>query len=85
MDDDSMLENSVSTDPATVFAALADIVYRGPTANEVYSAICVAATLLVPGCDHASLMLTGRGQPVTVAASDEIARIVDDIERASFA
>lgn len=81
--DDKMLNNSTSTDPATVFAALADIVYSGTSAEEVYSAICVAATLLVPGCDHASLMLVRRGQPVTVAASDHVARTVDDIERAT--
>ncbi|OZF47626.1 antitermination regulator [Rhodococcus sp. 14-2470-1a] len=72
-----------STDPATVFTALADIVYRGTSADEVYSAICVAATLLVDGCDHASLMVVQRGQPVTVGASDQVARTVDDIERAT--
>lgn len=80
MNDDSILNKA---DPATVFAALADIVYRGSNADEVYSAICVAATLLVPGCDHASLMLVDRGQAVTVAASDQVARTVDDIERAT--
>ena len=83
MDDDKISTEVASTDPATVFAALADIVYRGTSADEVYSAICVAATLLVPGCDHASLMLVDRGRNVTVAASDRIARTVDDIERAT--
>ncbi|AYJ50099.1 GAF and ANTAR domain-containing protein [Rhodococcus sp. P1Y] len=83
MNDDSRLAETPSTDPATVFAALADIVYKGSTADEVYTAICVAATLLVPGCDHASLMLVNRGQPVTVAATDQVARTVDDIERAT--
>lgn len=78
------LEKKSSTaDPATVFAALADIVYRGTDANDVYTAICIAATLLVPGCDHASLMLMQRGRPVTVAASDRVASVVDDIERAT--
>lgn len=83
MDDESRTNETASTDPATVFAALADIVYKGSSAEEVYSAICVAATLLVPGCDHASLMLVRRGQAVTVAASDQVARTVDDIERAT--
>lgn len=83
MDDDTISTETASTDPATVFAALADIVYRGSSAEEIYSAICVAATLLVPNCDHASLMLVRRGRNVTVAASDEIARTVDDIERAT--
>ncbi|WP_174565336.1 GAF and ANTAR domain-containing protein [Rhodococcoides yunnanense] len=80
---DEVLNDSSSADPATVFAALADIVYRGTSPSEVYSAICVAATLLIPGCDHASLMLVQRGHPVTVAASDQVARTVDDIERAT--
>ena len=69
------------SDPGTIFAALADIVYNGSEPSEVYAAVCVAATLLVPGCDHASLMLRGRDVPVTVAASDDIARLVDDLER----
>ncbi|MDJ0392964.1 GAF and ANTAR domain-containing protein [Rhodococcus sp. G-MC3] len=81
--DNSRTNETASIDPATVFAALADIVYTGSTAEEVYSAICVAATLLIPGCDHASLMLVRRGKPITVAASDEVARTVDDIERAT--
>jgi hypothetical protein len=38
-----------SADPATVFSALAEILYGGADAAEVYAAICVAATLLVPG------------------------------------
>lgn len=83
MDDDATVESTASTDPATVFAALADIVYRGTSAEEVYTAICVAATLLVPGCDHASMMLVSRGRNITVAASDDVARTVDDIERAT--
>ncbi|WP_415976468.1 GAF and ANTAR domain-containing protein [Rhodococcus sp. 077-4] len=82
MNDDSQLDGP-STDPATVFAALADIVYRGSSADEIYTAICNAATLLVPHCDHASLMLMRHGKPVTVAASDDVARVVDDIERAT--
>ncbi len=81
--DDLTLSSAASADPATVFTALADIVYRGTSADEVYSAICVAATLLVPGCDHASLMLVKRGKAVTVAASDQVADLVDDIERAT--
>ncbi len=83
MEEKSLASATASADPATVFAALADIVYRGSSAEEIYTAICVAATLLVPGCDHASLMLVNRGQPLTVAASDQVARTVDDIERAT--
>lgn len=82
MTDDEQFD-APSTDPATVFAALADIVYRGSSAEEVYTAICNAATMVVPHCDHASLMLLRHGKAVTVAASDDVARVVDDIERAT--
>jgi ANTAR domain len=68
-------------DPATVFSALAEIVYQGPEAGEVYAALCVAATLVVSGCDHASLLVKRDGRYVTVGASDRIAQRVDDMER----
>lgn len=71
-----------SVDPATVFAALADIVYEGRGLDEVYAAICVAATLMVPGCDHASLMLRRGGSYVSAAASDQLARRIDKLELA---
>lgn len=70
-----------SAEPATVFAALADIVYQGSTAQEIYAAICVAATLIVPGCDHASLMLRQNATATTVAATDTTARTVDKLEQ----
>ncbi|MDT5166809.1 MAG: hypothetical protein QOD02_114 [Mycobacterium sp.] len=68
-------------DPATVFSALAEIIYHGSEANEVYAAICVAATLVVKGCDHASLLVRRDGRYVTVGASDRIAQRIDDMER----
>ncbi|WP_142281745.1 ANTAR domain-containing protein [Mycobacterium kyorinense] len=72
----------VKADPATVFAALAEIIYQGSDPAELYAALCIAATLVVPGCDHASL-LTRRGERyVTVGASDRIAKRIDDMERA---
>lgn len=67
-------------DPATVFSALADIVYQGSDLEEVYAAICVAATLMVPGCDHASLLLRRRDSFATAAASDGVARMIDQLE-----
>jgi hypothetical protein len=70
-----------TADPATVFAALAEIIYQGSDPNEVYAAICVAATLTVTGCDHASLLLRHNGDYVTVGASDRIALQIDDLER----
>jgi GAF domain-containing protein len=68
--------------PATVFASLAEIVYNRASDSEVYTAICSAATLLVAGCDHASVMLRSENTYVTVAASDDVARRIDDLERA---
>jgi hypothetical protein len=71
----------VAADPATVFAALAEIIYQGSDASEVYAAICVAATLIVSGCDHACLLVHRDGRYVTVGASDRIAQRIDDLER----
>jgi hypothetical protein len=68
-------------DPATVFAALAEIIYQGSDANQMYAAICVAATLTVRGCDHASLLVRENDRYVTVGASDRLAQTVDELER----
>jgi transcriptional regulator with GAF, ATPase, and Fis domain len=70
-----------AADPATVFSALAEIIYQGSESSEIYAAICVAATLVVSGCDHASLLVRREGQYVTVGASDGIAQRIDDLER----
>lgn len=72
-----------TADPATVFAALAEIIYQGLDASEMYAAICVAATLIVPGCDHASLLVRQDDRYVTVGASDRLAQRIDDLERAA--
>jgi hypothetical protein len=68
-------------DPATVFAALAEIIYQGSDATQMYAAICVAATLAIRGCDHASLLVRDNDRYVTVGASDHIAQLIDDLER----
>jgi transcriptional regulator with GAF, ATPase, and Fis domain len=68
-------------DPATVFAALAEIIYQGSDAKEMYAAICVAATLAIRGCDHASLLVRENDRYVTVGASDRVAQHIDDLER----
>ena len=72
-----------AVEPAKVFAALAEIIYQGSDPSEVYAAICVAATLVVSGCDHASLLVRREGRYVTVGASDRIAQRIDDMERAA--
>lgn len=68
--------------PAGVFTSLADIVHQGSTPKEVYAAICVAATLMVPGCDHASLMICRDGACSTAAVSDGVAFKIDQLELA---
>src|ERR1700761_4028021 len=74
-------DTAATADPSTVFSALAEIIYQGSDANQVYAAICVAATLVVTGCDHASLLVRRDGHYVTVGASDRIAQRIDDMER----
>jgi transcriptional regulator with GAF, ATPase, and Fis domain len=74
-------EGLAAADPATVFSALAEIIYQGSESSQIYAAICVAATLVVTGCDHASLLVRRDGRYVTVGASDGIAQRVDDMER----
>lgn len=62
------------------FAELADTVYAGDSADDVLHNVCVLAPLLVPGCDHATVM-TRRGRRFeTTAASDEIGRSIDVAE-----
>jgi ANTAR domain len=78
---DRALPGGEEADPATVFAALAEIIYQGSDANEMYAAICIAATLTVRGCDHASLLVRDNDRYVTVGASDRLARQIDELER----
>ena len=80
-DGNNGLGGTPAADPSTVFSALAEIIYQGTESSEVYAAICVAATLVVTGCDHASLLVRRDGGYVTVGASDRIAQRIDDMER----
>jgi GAF domain-containing protein len=67
---------------ATLFRGLAELVYECDDYAETYAAICEAAPRLISGCDHASLMLSGAGgRYQTVAASDDIAAHIDELER----
>jgi hypothetical protein len=50
---------------STVFTGLAEIIYQGSDPAEVYAAIRIAATLIVPGCDHASLLVRRNDHYVT--------------------
>lgn len=75
-----MTADEAAADPATVFRALAEIVYQGRDVTEVYTTVCMAATLMVPGCDRASLMLRRGEGFATVAATDPVARRIDKLE-----
>jgi hypothetical protein len=66
----------------TAFRSMAEIVYSGESYDSVYDAVCTSAVELVDGCDHASLMLRRSGRIETVAASDDVARAIDELERA---
>lgn len=68
-------------EPAAFFRDLAAILYACETYQEIYTAVCEAAPRLVDGCDHASLMLREGDKLITVAASDDTARHVDELER----
>jgi hypothetical protein len=78
---DDAIPGGEKADPATVFAALAEIIYQGSDANEMYAAICVAATLAIRGCDHASMLVRDNDRYVTVGASDRLAERIDELER----
>lgn len=82
-DDLSSAPGGEKADPATVFAALAEIIYQGSDAKQMYAAICIAATLTVRGCDHASLLVRDGDRYITVGASDQIAQHIDEMERRS--
>lgn len=45
-----------------MFTVLAEIIYQGSDAGEMYSAICVAATLIVRGCDHTGFLVRDNGR-----------------------
>lgn len=75
------LEQAAGSDPGTVFRGLANLVYASDDYFGMYQAVCDAAPHLIDGCHHASLMMRRNGRLVTVAASDEIARRADEIER----
>jgi GAF domain-containing protein len=64
----------------TTFRSLAEVVYSGESYDSVYDALCRSTVEFVDGCDHASLMLRRNGRIQTVGASDETARMVDELE-----
>ena len=66
----------------TTFRSMAEVVYSGESYDSVYDALCRSAVEFVDGCDHASLMLRRHSRNTTAAASDEVARRIDELENA---
>ncbi len=66
---------------STVFQSLAGRVYAGQDLAQVLQAIVDAAVELIPGCDHATIATLVKGEFTTAAASDDVARAVDQLER----
>jgi hypothetical protein len=64
----------------TTFRSMADVVYSGDSYENVYDALCRSAVEMVDGCDHASLMLRQHGRNTTAAATDDVARRIDEME-----
>jgi len=78
---DARIVEADHAEPAVVLRGLAELVYSRDDYSEMYDALCRAALHLVDGCDHASIMLHQHGHFVTVAASDDTARLIDQLER----
>lgn len=66
----------------TTFRSMAEVVYSGESYESVHDALCRSAVSFIDGCDHASLMLRRNGRNTTAAASDEVARRIDQLENA---
>ena len=63
------------------FDALAAALRAGAPGDDEYQAIAEWSARLVPGCTHASVSVLRDGKFITLGASDEIARQIDDLER----
>ncbi len=75
------MPNQLPPQLLSTFRALAEVVYSGDSYDAVYERVCAAAVELVDGCDHASLMERRGDGAATLAASDDVAAHVDDLER----
>lgn len=71
------------TDSASAaFASLAQCIYTTGSAEQIYQAIVDTAVAVVTGCDHSCIMLMSSGSVTTAAASDAVAGVIDEFERA---
>lgn len=68
-------------DPAQVFNELARVLYAQADYDHVYRTLVRVAVEVISGCDHASISTMRQGEAMrTVAASDEVARVMDQLE-----
>jgi transcriptional regulator with GAF, ATPase, and Fis domain len=76
------MTHDLPTDDATreIFVRLSGLIYGGADEKAIHHSIVDAARRLVDGCERASLMLRQRDRFVTTAATDDVARRVDQIE-----
>lgn len=74
------VDNAADRELVRAFEAIAAVTYAGSSTEEIHQAVVESATRLVPGVDHASLMMVREGVAMTVAATDEVARAVDQAE-----
>lgn len=65
----------------TSFRSMAQVVYSGQSYDAVYETLCLSAVQIVDGCDHASIMFRRNGRSFNGAASDQIARDIDELEQ----
>lgn len=67
---------------ADAFQLLAELIYKGESFEGIYKALVETACDVVPGCDRACVTTMRAGSPpVCEAATDDVARHVDDLER----
>ncbi len=78
---DPRTQQAAAGPTGAVFDQLARLVYDAEDHSAVYQAICDAALALVDGCSHASMMVAQNARLVTAAATDDIARLIDQLER----
>jgi hypothetical protein len=75
------MQPPVPPEATQAFAGLAELVYAGGTADQVLTAIVHAAVDVVPGCDHACISTLSAPRALsTRAASDDVARLMDQLE-----
>jgi hypothetical protein len=75
------MTETIPHEATEAFASLAALVYAGTDAQEVLDAICRTALHIIPGADHTSISTLRPDRSLhTRASSDDVARLMDDLE-----